>query len=108
MTEKELHAIFSENIKKCRGYYDWSQITLAKKAGISINFINDIESGKKWASPATMLKIANTLNVQVYELLKPPDSLPDNLSSIFRQYTANVHAAIENVNRTLLREVEKR
>ena len=106
MTEKELHAIFSENIKKYRDYFDWSQVALAKKAGISINFINDIEAGKKWASPATMLKIANALNVQVYELFKPSNSLPDNLNSIFRQYTANVHAAIENINSTFLRSTK--
>jgi transcriptional regulator with XRE-family HTH domain len=107
MTEKELHAIFSENIRKYRGYFDWSQVALAQKAGISINFVNDIEAGKKWASPATMLRIANALNVQVYELLKPSNSLPDNLNSLLKQYTANVHTAIENVTATLLREAEK-
>ncbi|MDR0495224.1 MAG: helix-turn-helix domain-containing protein [Treponema sp.] len=96
MTEKELHKIFSENVKRFRIDVDWSQVALAKKAGVSINFINDIESGKKWASPTTMLKIANVFNIYVYELLKPAGIFPDNLNSIIKKYTDNMHTAIED------------
>ena len=95
MTEKELHAIFCANIKKYRTGARWSQVILAKKAGTSVNFINDIESGKKWASPATMVKIANALKVQVYELLKPQELFPDNMESIIKQYTDEIHLTLE-------------
>ena len=101
-TEKELHEIFSRNLKKYRRDFDLTQIALAKKAGVSTNFINDIEGGKKWASLPTMVKIANVFNVKVYELLKPPGQLPDNLNSILKKYTEEVHAAIDNINHTLL------
>jgi len=103
MTEKELHKIFSENLKRYRTGVQWSQVSLAKKAGVSINFINDIESGKKWASPATMIKLANCFNIQVYELLKPPGLFPDNLSSILKKYTDNVHAAIDESRSAFLK-----
>ena len=96
MTEKELHGIFSNNIKELRNRFHWSQVTLAQKTGVSVNFINDIEAKKKWASPATMVKIANVFNVQVYELLRPSGQFPDNLNSIIRKYTDDVHKAIEN------------
>ena len=95
MTENELRKIFSSNIKRYRNRFKWFQVDLAKKAGVSINFINDIESEKKWASPATMLKLANTFNIEVYELLKPPDSFPDNFDSIVKKYTDNIHAAVD-------------
>jgi transcriptional regulator with XRE-family HTH domain len=102
MTEKELHGIFSNNIKELRNRFHWSQVVLAKKTGVSVNFINDIEAKKKWASPATMVKIASVFNVQVYELLKPPDQFPDNLNSIIRKYTDDVHKAIDNAQTVFL------
>jgi len=104
MTEKKLREIFMENIKKNRIYNNWSQIVLAKKTGVSINFINDLESGKKWASPATMVKMANAFNVQVYELLKPPNLLPDNLNSIIREYTDSIHTIIQDTHSSFMKD----
>ena len=101
-TEKELHKILSENIRKHRGYSNWTQITLAEKAGVSINFINDIEAGKKWASPATLIKIANAFNIQVYELLRPPGLFPDNADSIIKEYTQNIHTALDKIRLAFL------
>jgi transcriptional regulator with XRE-family HTH domain len=106
MTEKELREIFCRNIKEYRGRNNWSQVALAQKAGVSVNFINDIESGKKWASPATMLKIAAAFNIYVYELLKPPGLLPDNVNSIIRKYTDNVNEAIEGIRLAFLKDVK--
>ena len=96
MTEKELHKIFSTNIKKHRANNKWTQTALAKKIGTSSNFINDLESAKKWASPVTMVKLANAFKIEVYELLRQPDLLPDNMNSILRKYTENVHTVIDH------------
>jgi transcriptional regulator with XRE-family HTH domain len=104
MTEKELREIFSKNIKEFRSNLHWSQVALAQKAGVSVNFINDIELGKKWASPTTMIKFANVFNIQVYELLRPPNLFPDNLNSIIKKYTDDIHTALEN---TRLSFIEK-
>ena len=106
MTERELRAIFCNNIKEFRIHNDWSQVALSQKAGVSVNFINDIESGKKWASPATMVKIANALDVQVYELLKSPSLPPDNLNSFVRKYTDNVSEALEGVRLDFIKEMK--
>jgi len=106
MTEKELRAIFYKNIREFRTRNSWSQVALAQKAGVSVNFINDIESGKKWASPATMVKIAGALDVQVYELLKPPGLPPDNLNSLMRKYTDNVNEAIEGIRLAFIKETK--
>ena len=86
-TEKKLHEILSKNIKKYRGNFKWTQSVLAHEAGVSVNFINDIESGKKWVSAGTMIKIANAFDIQVYELLKPSGLLPDNVNSIIKEST---------------------
>lgn len=94
MTEEKLQKIFSGNVRELRNNAQWSQVELAKKAGVSVNFINDIEAAKKWASPATMVKLANVFDVEVYELLRPADLFPDNLNSIIKKYTNNIHAAL--------------
>jgi len=102
--EKELREIFYKNIKRFRIHNNWSQVILAQKAGISVNFINDIEAGKKWASPTTMIKIADALDVHVYELLKPPNLPPDNLSSLIREYADNVNEALKSVRLEFLQK----
>ena len=102
MTEKMLREIFCRNIKEFRVRNNWSQVALAQEAGVSVNFINDLESGKKWASPATLIKIANAFNIQVYELLKPPGLFPDNADSIIKEYTQNIHTALDKIRLAFL------
>jgi len=106
MTESELRAIFCKNIKEFRVRNNWSQVALAQTAGVSVNFINDIEAGKKWASPATMVKIADALDVQVYELLRPSGLPPDNLNSLMKKYTDNVNDALEGARVAFLEDIE--
>jgi len=95
MTENELRKILSNNVREYRTRLKLSQIELSKKSGVSINFISEIEYGKKWASPATMLKLAQALKIETYELLKPFDSFPEDFDSIVRKYTDIIHTAID-------------
>jgi transcriptional regulator with XRE-family HTH domain len=104
MTEQELHVIFSSNIRENRNARHWSQSSLAKKTGVSVNFINDLETGKKWASPASMIKLANVFNIEVYELLRPSRLFPDNLDSIIKKYTENIHASLEETRLAFLQD----
>ena len=104
MTEKELHKIFSANITRHRNNLHWTQVQLAKKTGVSVNFINDLEAGRKWASPASMIKLANIFKIETYELLKPPGSLPDNLGSIMKKFINDTHISMEQVRQNILHE----
>jgi transcriptional regulator with XRE-family HTH domain len=97
MTERELLKIFSSNIRLYRARFRWSQAELADKVNISINFLSDIETGKKWASPITMVKFANIFNVKAYELLKPIDLLPDNYSNVIEKFAEDIHVAVEQI-----------
>ena len=91
MTETDLRAIFSQNIKRFRNYRKLSQADFAEKVDISIPFLSDIENGKKWVSPATLVKIAEALNIETYELLKPENIIPDNAVNILEKYTADIY-----------------
>jgi len=103
MTERELLKIFSSNIRLYRARFRWSQAELAEKINISINFLSDIETGKKWASPVTMVKFANVFNVKPYELLKPPDLLPDSYNNMVDKFAEDMHTAVDNIRTTLLK-----
>jgi len=106
MTEKELQKVFTSNIREHRNRLNWSQVNLAKKSGVSINFISDIEAGKKWASPVTMIKLANAFGIETYELLKPQGIFPDNFNSIINKYTEIIHNAVDEARLSFKRPGE--
>ena len=108
MTEFELKAILSHNIKRFRGYRRLSQADFAEKINISIPFLSDIENGKKWASPVTLVKIADALNIEVYELLKPESIIPDNATNIIEKYTSDIYQLfVETLNNTKKRYIQQ-
>ena len=84
MRENELGKILSENIKKYRkGIF--TQESLAEKTELSVQLINGIEGGRKWVSRESLPKIAEALNVDVYQLFVPQtvnpiiiDETPEN------------------------------
>jgi len=75
MTENELKVVFSDNIKKYRSG-KFTQETLAEKIGVSAQNINDIEGKRRFPRTDTLVKIANALNVEVYQLFIPQDKTP--------------------------------
>jgi transcriptional regulator with XRE-family HTH domain len=107
MNERELLGILSMNIKQHRARLRWSQAELAEKIDISINFLSDIETGKKWASPNTMVKFADAFNVETYELLKPNRIVSDETAHILEKYTEDIRLAIDTVHTTYLDTAHK-
>jgi transcriptional regulator with XRE-family HTH domain len=82
MDEQGLRTLLSVNIKRFRGRRGWSQAKLAEKLDISTNFLSDIETTKGWVSPLTLVKLAAALNVEVYELFKPENSISGDLKDV--------------------------
>jgi len=101
MTEKDLRIILSLNLKKYRNYRKLTQAEFAEKVNISIPFLSDIENGKKWISPNTLAKMADTLNIEAYELLKPDKVLPDNTVNIIEKYTDEILSTFSKDLQTL-------
>jgi transcriptional regulator with XRE-family HTH domain len=101
MTEQDLRAILSKNIRRFRGYRKLSQADFAEKIDISIPFLSDIENGKKWVSPVTLVKMADALSLEVYELLKPENIIPDNAVNILEKYTADIYQTFGETLSTL-------
>lgn len=72
MTEDELHETLSKNIKKYRKG-KFTQEQLAEKIGVSSQNINDIEGKRRWPREATLVKIAEALDIEVYQLFVQQD-----------------------------------
>jgi len=112
MTEKDLRDILSQNIKRFRSYRNLSQAEFAEKVDISIPFLSDIENGKKWGSPATLIKIADALNIETYELLKPETIIPDNAENILEKYTADIYRtfgdALNNLQQNYTKQIKNK
>jgi transcriptional regulator with XRE-family HTH domain len=94
MTEAEFRTIVRTNIRRYRDYRKWTQAEFAEKVNISINFLSDIENGKKWISPASIVKFASVLNIEPFELFKPANALPPAVSSLFAKYNGEVMKAV--------------
>ena len=73
MESVEIKKIFTSNIKKYRALNGLTQMQLAENADISVGFLCDLESGKKWGTLETMAKLAKALHVKPYQLLMPEE-----------------------------------
>ena len=73
MTEQELHETLSQNIKKYRKG-KFTQEQLAEKIGVSTQNINDIEGKRRWPRESTLVKIAEALQIEVYQLFLSQNS----------------------------------
>lgn len=73
MEPSEIKSIFTSNIRKYRKLNQMSQMQLAIEADISVGFLCDLESGKKWGTLETMAKLAKALHVKPYQLLMPEE-----------------------------------
>ena len=96
MTERELRAILSANLKRYRSMRDLSQAELAEKLDISIPFLSDVENGRKWISPATLVKFADSLGVEPHELFKPAEPLAPALALALGKWSNEVVQAVAN------------
>ena len=73
MTKKclKIRSILAKNLKEQRNKLGYTQEKFAEVSGLSIQTINDIEGGRKWVSDKTITKLAETLNMECYQLLVP-------------------------------------
>ena len=75
MDEDNLRELFSKNIKRFRQRKGWSQAKLAEKMEISTNYLSDIETKRGWVSPFSLVKLANALEIEVFELFMPQEKI---------------------------------
>jgi transcriptional regulator with XRE-family HTH domain len=93
--ETDIRAMLSRNLKRLRAKKNLSQLHLALEAGLTHNFINDIESGKKWLSPKTLAALAAALDSKPYEFFAPEVTLPKQDLAVLSGYLDNFACDIQ-------------
>ena len=68
MNAQELRHIVASNIKKYRKLNNLTQMALAEMADISVGYLCDLESGRKWGTPETIAKLVDSLQIDPYQL----------------------------------------
>ena len=68
MNAQELRQIVASNIKKYRKLNNLTQMALAEMADVSVGYICQLEAGQKWGTPETIAKLAESLQIDPYQL----------------------------------------
>lgn len=72
--ESSVPKLLGDNVQKLRKKNNLTQTDLAEKVGISQKHLSDIETGTKFPSAGIIEKLAQELNVQVYQLFGGSDT----------------------------------
>jgi transcriptional regulator with XRE-family HTH domain len=100
MDGQDIKAILGKNIKFLRTQRDFTQAVLSEKADISIIFLSSIERGTKYPKPDILARIAEALEVEVFELFKgdlvPSDS-KELMTRLSADITGKINLALEDV-----------
>jgi transcriptional regulator with XRE-family HTH domain len=107
MTEQKLKKILGRNVKIRREERVLSQEKLAEKVDVSKNAISDIETGQKFATAKTLAGLANALDTQVYELLKPDNVKPDSVYDVATIFSADVIKAVEKIGNEYKKKLKR-
>jgi transcriptional regulator with XRE-family HTH domain len=100
MDGQAIKATLGKNIKFLRTRRNFTQAVLAEKADISIIFLSSIERGTKYPKPDILARIANVLEVEVFELFKgdlvPSDS-KELITHLSEDITIKLNSALKDI-----------
>jgi transcriptional regulator with XRE-family HTH domain len=82
----DIQSLFSLNLKRLRTRANITQLGLAKAAGLTHNFINDLENGKKWVSSNTISQLAKALKAEPYQFFLSESFWNDESTELFSLY----------------------
>ena len=100
MDGKAIKAILGKNIKSIRTEKGLTQAILAEKAEISIIFLSSIERGAKYPKADILARVAQVLEVEVFELFKGdlvPYDYKKFVTNLSKDITIKLNSALYNI-----------
>jgi len=79
-----------------------SQLGLAVNAGITHNFINDIENCKKGISAKTLAKLSTALNVEPHQFFLPDNMLNDKMIMYVNDFNDSLQKIVSDLTKQYL------
>ena len=107
MAGEKIRVVLGENLRKLRNRRNWSQMELAEKADISMNFLSEIERGNKWPYPDTLQNLAAALNVEVFELFRNESGAETGDKEYMNRFSNDVVIAVEQAVKKAVHSVKK-
>ena len=111
MDEATLRNLLSLNIKRFRRIKGWSQAKLAEKMDISTNYLSEIETGRGWVSPFSLVKLANALEIEVFELFKHKETVSvetiNTVNRCLNDFSASLKVSFDKSITDSMQKVQK-
>lgn len=90
------------NMKRVRQRLGYSQMKLAEICNLSTSFIAEIETGKKFPSSSTLLKISEALGLKPYQLFMEKEEgvtfeKHKMLTALSKELKDNINQNLENI-----------
>ena len=97
-----LKDIFAHNLKKKRQNCGFSQAKLAEMVNVSTHHIATIETARNYPTLDLVERLANALNIEIYELFINPLSPPEEMERLYQTVAKNIENLIsETIEKTL-------
>ena len=100
------------NMKRFRAELGYSQIKMAELCNLSISFIAEIETGKKFPSSRSIERIATALGLEPYQLFKESEdpgraNVLGTISRLSRELKTRVNKQIDETTKSLIKDLNR-
>jgi transcriptional regulator with XRE-family HTH domain len=102
VNEKYVRFLVSKNLRRIRSLQNISQLGLAVNAGLTHNFINDIENCKKGISAKTLAKLSVALNVEPHQFFLPEDMSNNKMLVYINDFNDSLQKVVKELTKQYL------
>lgn len=107
INEGYVRLLVSRNLKRLRSLQGISQLSLALSAGLTHNFINDIENCKKGISAKTLAKLSGALSAEPHQFFLPEDMSNDKMIIYVNDFNDSLQKVVKELTEQYLPAEEK-
>jgi len=99
INESYVRHLVSKNLKRLRSMQGISQLGLALNAGLTHNFINDIENCKKGISAQTLAKLSVALSAEPHQFFLPEDMSNNKMLIYVNDFNDSLQKVIKELTK---------
>jgi len=91
-----LREMFAQNLKKHRKNSGFSQEKLAEMVNVSTHHIAMMEIARNSPAMDLVERLANVLNIEIYELFLGPTSSPEQMERLYQLMAKNIEKVVSD------------
>jgi transcriptional regulator with XRE-family HTH domain len=103
INEGYVRNLVSKNLKRLRSLQNISQLSLAMNAGLTHNFINDIENCKKGISAKTLAKLCAALKAEPHQFFLPEDMSNDKMLIYVNDFNDSLQKMVNELTKQYIK-----